>query len=221
MTARSRETYFHSLGIDVWVRRGTRSASNQASVRRPGDEQAAGESPSPDVSPTDLDRDASRPLPPMRSGSGFPPERTQAPVPDEAFRIRCFRYGRVFVAMAEDAWPMRRFIVDVAWASNGFQVAERDDFVFDWPQPGAVTGGGGRAFGAFFRHQTRVWEDVRVLLSGTLVATLLGHPAPAESCVLDGRLYLHPGIPDAESKRALWQRMSALGWIRARGSAEA
>lgn len=141
--------------------------------------------------------------------------RGPAPVPDgpraeESFRVRCFRYGRVFAALSPDAWPMRRLLVDVAWALNGFERAERRDFVFDWPQPGAVADGGGKAFGAFVRHQTRTREGVRVIVSGTHVATLLGPAAPNDSCILDGRLYVQPDGLDAGGKRRLWRLIQEL-----------
>ncbi len=124
---------------------------------------------------------------------------------DEAFRVRCFRYGRVFAAIAEDAWAQRRFLADVAWALNGFQRAERRDLVFDWPQPGAAAQGGERAFAAFFGHQTRTQDDIRVVVSGERVVKLLGHEVPDESCYLGDLLYVVPTVPDAAAKKALWQ----------------
>ena len=126
----------------------------------------------------------------------------------EAFRVRCFRYGRVFAAIAEDAWAQRRFLADVAWALNGFQGSERRDLVFDWPQPGAAAQGGERAFGAFFGHQTRTQDEIRVVVSGERVAKLLGHQVPDESCYLGDLgdlLYVVPTTPDAAAKKALWQ----------------
>ncbi|MCE2459616.1 MAG: hypothetical protein J4F38_02425 [Pseudomonadales bacterium] len=127
------------------------------------------------------------------------------PAAEEAFRVRCFQYGRVFAALARDAWPMRRFLFDVAWALNGFERAERRDLVFDWPQPGAVADGGAKAFGAFVRHQTGTREGTRMFIAGAQVATLLGQPAPNESCILDGRLYVRPDALDTAGKRTLWR----------------
>ena len=106
---------------------------------------------------------------------------------------------------------MRRFLVDVAWAMNGFEVAKREDLVFDWPQPGAVAFGGERAFGAFFRHQTRNRDDTRVLLSGARVATLLGSEAPAESCIAEDRLYVRPGAMNGPAKQGVWRLIQQLG----------
>lgn len=99
---------------------------------------------------------------------------------------------------------MRRLLVDVAWALNGFERSERRDLVFDWPQPGAVADGGAKAFGLFVRHQTRAREGVRVVVSGTDVARLLDQ-APTESCILNGRLYVRPDGLDAAGKRTLWR----------------
>ena len=99
---------------------------------------------------------------------------------------------------------MRRLLLDVAWALNGFELAQRRDLVFDWPQPGAVADGGAKAFGAFVRHQTRTREGVRVVVSGTEVARLLGE-VPDESCILNGRLYVRPDGLDAAGKRGLWR----------------
>ncbi len=100
---------------------------------------------------------------------------------------------------------MRRLLLDVAWALNGFERAERRDLVFDWPQPGAVADGGAKAFGAFVRHQTRTREGVRVVVAGIDVATLLGMAVANESCVLNGRLYVRPDALDAVGKRRLWR----------------
>ena len=100
---------------------------------------------------------------------------------------------------------MRRLLLDVAWALNGFELAQRRDLVFDWPQPGAVADGGAKAFGTFVRHQTRTRERIRVVVSGTHVATLLGLAAPNESCILDGRLYVPPDALDAAGKRGIWR----------------
>lgn len=148
-----------------------------------------------------------------------PPERIQAPPvaaepsappaaasTEAAFRIRCFRYGQVFVALAEDAWPWRRFLLDVARAMNDFNVAERQDLVFDWPQPGADPGGGRRAFRAFLGHQTRNGE--RSLMSGQRVLELVGGAEVADET--DDRIYVPPGPPDADTKKRLWDRIRNL-----------
>ena len=147
----------------------------------------------------------------------FSPERVQArefrqqgaagATTEAAFRIRCFRYGRVFVALAEDAWPWRRFLLDVARAMNGFDVAERQDLVFDWPQPGADPGGGGRAFRAFLGHQTRNGEHC--LMSGQRVLDLVGGPGGLTDAT-EARIYVPPGASDAEAKKRLWDRIRKL-----------
>ena len=157
--------------------------------------------------------------PPPNVSRTAPPERVEAPPvaaerraprdtasAETAFRIRCFRYGQVFVALAEDAWPWRRFLLDVARAMNGFTVAERQDMVFDWPQPGADPGGGGRAFRAFLGHQTRNGE--RTLMSGQRVLDLVGGADAADGT--EGRIYVPPGAPDADTKKRLWDRIRSL-----------
>ena len=111
----------------------------------------------------------------------------------------------MFAAIAEDAWPQRRFLVDVAWALNGFESAERRDLVFDWPQPGAAAQGGDRAFAAFFGHQTRTRDEIRVVVAGARVAKLLGHSAPDKAGYLGDFLYVPPSAPDSAAKKALWQ----------------
>ena len=111
----------------------------------------------------------------------------------------------MFAVIAEDAWPQRRFLVDVAWALNGFKTADRRDLVFDWPQPGATAQGGDRAFAAFFGHQTRTRDEIRVIVAGARVAELLGHPVPDVPGYLGDFLYVPPSAPDAATKRALWQ----------------
>lgn len=194
---RRQAAYLQHLGIDVWVRRGSQQT---ASERR--------EKPSP--APAQLRRPARpqpsrvRPVPP--SPEKPVPERRPSPPeePVEAFRIRCFHYGRVFVAIAEDAWPRRRFLLDVARAMNGFAVAERQDVVFEWPQPGADPAGGPRAFRAFLGHRTRNGE--RCLFSGQRVLDCLETDADAIARV-EGRIYVAPDAPDAEAKKRLWDRI--------------
>ena len=201
---RRREAYLQRLGIDVWVRRGARrpervqppvSTQPPERVRPPGPAQRATAQPSP---------------PAPRPSAEKPPPARRPPVaetPVEAFRIRCFRYGRVFAAIAEDAWPWRRFLLDVARALNGFEVAERENLVFEWPQPGGDPAGGPRAFRAFLGHQTRNSE--RCLISGQWLLELLDTDADGVTDVA-GRIYVAPGAPDAETKKRLWQRIRQL-----------
>ncbi|MCY3814040.1 MAG: hypothetical protein OXH15_19795 [Gammaproteobacteria bacterium] len=189
--------YLRHLGVDVWVPR-----------RRPGGGPQAGEheglaSSARDPSPLPT----AQPIPPERVDAPDVGEHRASPAADAAFRIRCFRYGRVFVALAEDAWPWRRFLLDVARAMNGFDVAERQDLVFDWPQPGADPGGGGRAFRAFLGHQTRNGE--RSLMSGQRVLDLVGG-AEGLTDATGVRIYVPPGAPDAEAKKRLWDRIRNL-----------
>ena len=200
----SRIAYFQRLGIDVWVRR---------ALKPPAPERTAS---------TRVRRETSRRLPkpldhpPPAVGSGaaarpvvevpprFPVQEPAAePDAPPAFRIRCFRYGRVFAAIGEDAWPRRRFLLGVALALNGFERAERQQIVFEWPQPGVDPHASGRSFRAFFRHQTRAGE--RALLSGARVPTLLGHETPTQTCLLNDTLYVAPQAPDAIAKKALWR----------------
>lgn len=195
MRTRSRSAYFQALGIDVWVRRGKRPPSGQA-VAAKSDIRA---------SATSAPRSAQPPVQQSESPPRGPAPAPHGPSAEEAFRVRCFHYGRVFAALSADAWPMRRLLLDVAWALNGFERAERRDLVFDWPQPGAVADGGAKAFGAFVRHQTRTREGVRVVVSGSSVATLLGMAVPNESCILDSRLYVRPDALYAAGKRAIWR----------------
>lgn len=199
MARRPREAYFQALGVDVWVRRGSRQRA--APVVVPTDDtQARAPSAAGDDHPprprAHSERETSRP-----KGPPAPPD----PSVGQAFRIRCFHYGRVFAVIAEEAWPQRRFLVDVAWAVNGFKNAERRDLVFDWPQPGATAQGGDRAFAAFFGHQTRTRDEIRVIVAGARVAELLGHPVPDAPDYLGDFLYVPPSAADAATKRALWQ----------------
>lgn len=194
--AADKTAFFQRLGVDVWVRRRPREA-----VATAAEPQVARRSqPSPRQRPApaaprrvQAQRPAPDPVPPAR--------------PVEAFRIRCFRYGRVFAALAEEAWPHRRYLLDVARALNRFEAAERQSIVFEWPQPGAAPDGAARAFRAFAGHQTRNGE--RVLLSGRRVLDLLGSEA-AETGIVDGRVYVTPETPSAESKKALWRLVRAI-----------
>ena len=200
--ALSRTAYFQRLGIDVWVRRapkpvdaGQRAAS-PARSERPASASVA--VPAPTAARKSDFQPAVSPKAP-RDRAGAPGE----PAASAAFRIQCFRYGRVFVAIDEEAWPRRRFLHGVALALNGFASAEREDIVFAWPQPGVDAQGGGRSFRAFFGHQTRSGEYT--VLSGARVPALLGKEAPSETCLLDGHLYVSPRAADATAKQALWQ----------------
>ena len=207
MARRSREAYFQALGVDVWVRRGpVKRPRRRWSCRRMT--RRRGHGPPPETSTG---------LGPTRTRKGNPPGlRVRPRLPDpnvgQAFRIRCFHYGRVFAVIAEDAWPQRRFLVDVAWALNGFKTAERRDLVFDWPQPGATAEGGDRAFAAFFGHQTRTRDEIRVIVAGARVAELLGTPGTGRAW-LPGRSPLRAAVGPRRSHQE-----SALATDRPRGS---
>ena len=209
--------YLRHLGVDVWVPR--RRSARGPLEEEPSAGEREGRAPrKQEPSAGEREGRASRtkdPSPPPKAqqiahecvevAAVGEPSATSAA--EAAFRIRCFRYGRVFVALAEDAWPWRRFLLDVARAMNGFEVAERQDLVFDWPQPGADPGGSGRAFRAFLGHQTRNGE--RSLMSGQRVLDLVGG---ANGLVdgTDARIYVPPGAPDAETKKRLWDRIRNL-----------
>ena len=209
---RSRIAHFQRLGIDVWVRRvlkpPTLERTEPRRVRRETDRPLR--KPFDRPPPAVESRAAARPVvkvPPKRPVQEPPAE----PVAVPAFRIRCFRYGRVFAAIGEDAWPRRRFLFGVALALNGFESvegAERQQIVFEWPQPGADPHASGRSFQAFFGHQTRAGE--RVLLSGARVPTLLGYETPPQTCLLNDHLYIVPQAHDAMVKRALWRLIRGL-----------
>lgn len=197
----TRHAYCQRLGIDVWTHRRRRAAaansprSAPTSRRRPVPPSAkeAARRPSP--------RAAAQP---KSTTSKTPAAQTPAEQKaSEPFRLRCFHYGRVFVAVAEDSWPRRRLLLDAAHAMNGFAPAQRQDIVFDWPLPGAAADGAERAFRAFFGHQTR--DGKRAIVAGPKVAELLGHEAPKQAMLLDGHLYLPPAAPDAAAKQALWR----------------
>lgn len=205
----SRKAY-RRLGIDVWVRRRPLAARRQASMqgraapsRSLSPPRPATPGPARQRKPDDAARQSRQPL---AKTVAKPPtvERPAAnAAPLERFRVRCFHYGNVFVAIAEEAWPQRRLLLDVALAMNGFAPAERRDLTFEWPQPGVREGGGERSFRAFFGHQTR--DEPRTLVAGARVAALLGHAAPKATCRLDGHVYVAPGEHSADEKRALWQ----------------
>lgn len=175
------------LGIDVWVRRQPqpRSGADHGSPQ-----------PSPAAGP------AVRPQPAAERTLPRPKPATATAAPVTPFRIHCFHFGNVFAAIAEDAWPQRRLLRDVALAMNGFDPAERHGIVFEWPLPSAPPDGAERAFRAFFGHQTR--NAPRTLIAGNRVAQLLGCPAPAACALLKGHLYIPPKPLDVAVKKALW-----------------
>ena len=217
-----RATYFGRLGIDVWVRRQAGEASPRRAVARAHDEAPARQAPAPEPPSVPRARVRAPALPyeaneDSRALGNTTVAQTDQPttraaesaLPSEPFRVRCFHYGRVFVAVAEDAWPRRRYLLDVAHALNGFAVAERRDVLFDWPQPGAAVSGGARAFRAFFGHRTRAAE--RTLLSGARVLDLLALAAPAQTSLVDDHVYVLPEAPDPKAKQALWRLIRELG----------
>ena len=205
------------LGIDVWVRHRpaaarARSAQRDAGTATP---QARGGIANDRVG--NVQRAARHapkagvvapvaPAKPRPRASAAPqpapstPKEQAAPV--APFRIRCFRYGDVFIALAEDAWPHQRLVLDVALALNRFQPAERSSIDFAWPLPGAAPDGAERAFRAFFGHQTR--NDPRTLIAGGRVAQLLGAEPPSNCAIVSGHLYIPPRRLDASAKAALW-----------------
>ena len=206
--ARAHAAYFQRLGIDVWMRR-TRQPPVAAQTAAPSvAREVAAPLPRPRHRTATAVVSRSAVSPATDTPPGDPVREPDVEVAPSAFRIRCFRYGRVFVAIDEDAWPRRRFLLGVALALNGFESAERTDIVFEWPQRGVDPHASARSFRAFFRHQTRAGE--RALLSGTQVPRLLGHAAPAQTTTLNDHLYVAPHAPDAAARRALWQLIQGL-----------
>ncbi|MDE0692268.1 MAG: hypothetical protein OXI55_08520 [Gammaproteobacteria bacterium] len=123
-----------------------------------------------------------------------------------AFTIRCLRLGDVFAAIAEDAWPRRRFLLDVMRAMNGFRAAKVQSLRFDWPQPGVAAGSQPeRAFAAFAGHQME-GEAMRRVVSGTKAATTWGlgeEELPTRA--IERGIYVNPGDESPEAKQALWR----------------
>ena len=128
----------------------------------------------------------------------------------EAFTIRCLRLGDVFAAIAEDAWPRRRFLLDVMRAMNGFRAAKVQSLRFDWPQPGvSESSQPERAFAAFAGHQME-GEAMRRLVSGTKAAAIWGlgeEELPTRA--IERGIYVHPGDESPEAKQALWRLIAA------------
>lgn len=205
----SRNAYFRRLGIDVWVRRPAGDAHSCAAGVRTGGQAPTGQARATEQPPAAVCE--SRPSAAVTVGRADEADAhvDEADLPTEPFRVRCFHYGRVFVAIAEDAWPRRRYLLDVAHALNGFVSAERRDLLFDWPQPGVSVAGGGRAFRAFFGHQTR--EAEYTLISGARVAKLLRQAVPALTGLVERHVYVLPAAPDAEAKKTLWRLIRDLG----------
>ena len=205
--------YFSKLGIDVWVRR-TRAAEASmeassapaATVGEASNMPAAQPISGAEAETPDRRRASAVASFHHQQGVQAATHRSTALGP---FKVRCFRFGRVFVAMAEDAWPRRRYLLDVALAMNGFETAERRDIVFSWPQPGVSRDAvaAGRAFRAFFSHQTSV--AARSLVSGAQVPALLGAQRPAATSGLGEHLYVVPETADAAAKPALWSLLQA------------
>lgn len=196
-------TRFARLGIDVWVRRRPRAAL----PAKPPVTARAAENRPPKPSPA--------PAKPIRRTEPSPPAPGAAAA--EPFRIHCHRVGDVFLAIGEDAMPMRRFLLDVAAAVSGLPRSEEARskervLVFEWPQPGAAPDGHERAYRAFFLRQMA--RCVRALLAGERPATLLGHPPPQASGPLGAHFHIAPRPLDGAGKKRLWDELRA--WTQPR-----
>ena len=202
-------TRFARLGIDVWVRRRPRAA---LPAKPPVTARAAVENRPPKPPPA--------PAQPRRRAEPSPP--APGPAAAEPFRIHCHRVGDVFLAIGEDAMPMRRFLLDVAAAVGGLPRSEeaRSEearskervLVFEWPQPGAAPDGHERAYRAFFLRQMA--RCARALLAGERPATLLGHPPPQASGPLGAHFHIAPRPLDGAGKKRLWDELRA--WTQPR-----
>lgn len=200
----ARTARFARLGIDVWVRRRPRTA---LPAKPPVTARAAVENrvPKPPAAPAQ----------PRRRTEPSPPAPGAAAA--EPFRIHCHRVGDVFLAIGEDAMPMRRFLLDVAAAVSGLPRSEEARskervLVFEWPQPGAAPDGHERAYRAFFLRQMA--RCVRALLAGQRPATLLGHPPPQASGPLGAHFHIAPRPLDGAGKKRLWDELCA--WTQPR-----
>ena len=196
------------LGIDVWVRRRPRAA---LLAKPPVTARAAVENRPPKPPPA--------PAQPRRCAEPSPPVPGVAAA--EPFRIHCHRVGDVFLAIGEDAMPMRRFLLDVAAAVSGLPRSEEAHskearservLVFEWPQPGAAPDGHERAYRAFFLRQMA--RCARALLAGERPATLLGHPPPQASGPLGAHFHIAPRPLDGAGKKRLWDELCA--WTQPR-----
>ncbi|MYB38442.1 MAG: hypothetical protein F4Y26_13905 [Gammaproteobacteria bacterium] len=118
--------------------------------------------------------------------------------------------GDVFAAFAEDAWPRRRFLLDVMRAMNGFRAAEVQSLRFDWPQPGvSASSQPERAFAAFAGHQME-GEAMRRVVFGTKAAEIWGLGEDERSTrSIERGIYVNPGDESPEAKQALWQLITA------------
>ena len=197
-------TRFARLGIDVWVRRRPRAAPP---AKPPVTARAAVENRPPKPPPA--------PAQPRRRAEPSPPAPGAAAA--EPFRIHCHRVGDVFLAIGEDALPMRRFLLDVAAAVSGLPRSDEARsnervLVFEWPQPGAAPDGHERAYRAFFLRQMA--RCARALLAGERPATLLGHPPPQASGPLGAHFHIAPRPLDGAGKKRLWDELRA--WTQPR-----
>lgn len=112
----------------------------------------------------------------------------------------------MFAAIAEDAWPRRRFLLDVMRAMNGFRAAEVQSLRFDWPQPGvSADSRPERAFAAFAGHQME-GEAMRRVVSGAKAAAVWGiGDGEGATRAIERGIYVHPSDESPEAKQALWQ----------------
>ena len=160
-------------------------------------------------------RTNARPAAPPRAAAsryGPAPAEPAAQESVQPFTIRCLRLGDIFAAIAEDAWPRRRFLLDVMRAMNGFRAAEVTSLRFDWPQPGvSAASRPERAFAAFAGHQME-GEAMRRLVSGAQAAEIWGlGDEGASTRAIERGIYVHPGDESPQAKQALWKLIVGSG----------
>ena len=205
---KAKHAWFRRLGVDVWVRR------SEAKAEEPAGEAAEVVAAPPRRAPATMgratpERGQTRPAPVQRSQAApeAPSRADSGSLPAIGpFTIRCLRFGDVFAAIAEDAWPRRRFLLDVMRAMNGFRAAKVQSLSFDWPQPGvSADSRPERAFAAFAGHQME-GEAMRRVVSGAKAAAVwgLGEGETATRSIERG-VYVHPGDESPEAKQALWR----------------
>ena len=201
---RGQVAYLNGLGIDVWIRRGAAVQDNDPGV--PHGHVDVVPQPHADVVPITADthrEQAVASAAPLAAASDTQPQATATVV--ERLAIRCFRLGKAFVLISQDAWPSRRVLLDVARSLNGFRPANRRDLVFTWPQVESADASREaleKVFHAFLTHQ--VEQDDVVVAAGTVAAELATRDLGADVVDL-------PHVPmDGAGKRELWQRIQKL-----------
>jgi hypothetical protein len=162
------------MGIDIWVRREiVASAGAESLVEADG---LAQQTPKRDHRQVE----ASSPKPQARVKSAEPALSTAvvaegSSAADERFKLHTVSLDGVLAIGEVDSAEDLRLVGDVVKAMSGFNPADPETYVFEWPQQAEVTdiAAAGRAFDAFLKARVEALTPTHLVLFGDRPVRLL------------------------------------------------